>query len=236
MRNGVTIIMPAYNEARNVTRAAESAISICERLKVPFELIIVNDGSTDETARVAALLTQKHAHIRVIDCADNHGFGYAFRQGLAVAAMPHVGIFPSDNEMSKESFAHLVAARHSADFVSTYMANPLMRTLERRIISHAFVTTANVLFHLNLRYYTGPFICKTPLAQRTRLTSDGFTMPAELRIRLIGAGCSYKEIPFMFSPRTHGRTSIFRIRTIYQTLKTLVVLLVDDFTGALRHT
>ena len=235
MRNGVTIIMPTYNEAKNVTRAAESAISVCERLKVPFELIIVNDASTDETARIVKLLARKHAYIRIIDDAVNRGFGYAFRRGLAVAAMPYVCVFPSDNEMSKESFGDLVKARHRADFISTYMANPLMRTLERRIISHAFVTTANILFHLNLRYYTGPFICKTPLAKRTRLISDGFTMPAELRIRLIGAGCSYREIPFMFSPRTHGRTSIFRIRTIYQTLKTLVVLLVDDFTGRLRH-
>lgn len=235
MRDGVTIVMPTYNEANNVVRAATSVKEICEKVRVPFELIIVNDGSTDETARIVKLLARKHGFIRIIDYAVNRGFGYAFRQGLAVAAMPYVGIFPSDNEMSKESLKDLLTARCSADFVSTYMANPLMRTLERRIISHAFVTTANILFHLNLRYYTGPFICKTTLAARTRLTSDGFTMPAELRIRLIGAGCSYREISFMFSPRTHGRTSIFRMRTIYQTLKTLVVLLVDDVTGRLRH-
>lgn len=228
--------MPAYNEAKNISRACASAISVCERLTVPYELIIVNDGSTDKTAQVVYSLARRYPSVRVIDCTYNRGFGYAFRRGLETSGMSHICVFPSDNEMSKESFTELVSARHSADFVSTYMANPFMRTIDRRIISHAFVTTANVLFHLNLRYYTGPFICKTDLAKGIRLTSDGFTMPAELRIRLIGAGCSYKEIPFIFSPRTHGKTSIFRIRTIYQTIKTLAVLLVDDVTGRLRRT
>lgn len=232
MLDGVSIVMPTYNEEKNVTRAWESVRSICQRLKVPFELIIVNDGSTDGTSAVLRTLKKKN-HIRIIEYGRNRGFGYAFREGLRAARFGYVAIFPSDNEMSKESFGDLVKARRQADFISTYMANPLMRTLARRIISHAFVTIANILFHLNLRYYTGPFICKTALAKRTRLTSDGFTMPAELRIRLIGAGCSYREIPFMFSPRTHGRTSIFRIRTVYQTLKTLGVLLVDDFTDRL---
>ena len=44
-------------------------------------------------------------------------------------------IFPSDNEMKKESLSDLIRARHRADFISAYMANPLMRTMDRRIIS-----------------------------------------------------------------------------------------------------
>ena len=62
------------------------------------------------------------------------------------------------------------------------------------------MTVCNVLFHLNLRYYTGPFICKTSLVKQAHLTSDGNTFLAELRVRLIGHRATVLEIPFLLFP------------------------------------
>ncbi|MEK7140980.1 MAG: glycosyltransferase family 2 protein, partial [Patescibacteria group bacterium] len=136
MKDGVSIIMPAYNEAGNLVRAVASASAVCGKLHVPYEVIIINDGSHDDTGAVANNLAKKSSHVRVIHNTTNQGFGAAFRTGLAQAMYSYTTIFPSDNEMKKESLSDLIRARHRADFISAYMANPLMRTMDRRIISH----------------------------------------------------------------------------------------------------
>ncbi len=234
MKAGISVIMPAYNEAGNLQRAVASVLDVCRKLRVPYEIIVINDGSSDTTGAVAEKLAKQSAHIRVIQSPQNHGFGYAFRLGMAKASYDYTTIFPSDNEMRKESLEDLIKARNKADFISAYMANPLMRTIDRRIISHLFVTVCNLLFHLDLRYYTGPFICKTSLVKQAGLTSDGPTFLAELRIRLIGRGATVMEIPFLFEPRKSGVASVFRWKTIYHTAKILVDLVREDLRGSLR--
>ncbi|MEK7544053.1 MAG: glycosyltransferase [Patescibacteria group bacterium] len=235
MKDGVSIIMPAYNEAGNLVRAVASASQVCKKLHVPYEVIVINDGSHDDTGHVADRIAKQSVHVRVIHSPTNHGFGYAFRVGLARTVFAFTTLFPSDNEMKKESLSDLIRARRRADFISAYMANPLMRTMDRRIISHVFVTICNILFHLSLRYYTGPFICKTSLVKQAHLTSDGNTFLAELRVRLIGRGASVLEIPFLFEPRRSGVASVFRWKTIYHTIKTVVDLLGEDLRGTLRN-
>lgn len=235
MTDGVSIIMPAYNEAGNLKEAVSSASAVCQNLHVPYEVIIINDGSRDATGAVADTLMKRSTHVKVIHTQTNHGFGSAFRVGLSHARFAYTTIFPSDNEMRKESLSDLIRARTRADFISAYMANPLMRTMDRRIISHVFVTICNFLFHLNLRYYTGPFICKTALVGQAHLTSDGNTFLAELRVRLIGRGASVLEIPFLFEPRKSGVASVFRWKTMYHTVKTVVDLFGEDVRGTLRN-
>ncbi|MBI5620892.1 glycosyltransferase family 2 protein [Candidatus Gottesmanbacteria bacterium] len=234
MKDGISIIMPAYNEAGNLERAVTSASAVCRKLHIPFEILIVNDGSSDATGDEAETIAKQFPKVRVIQRPCNIGFGYAFRLGLAEASYSYTTLFPSDNEMKKSSFEDLIRARHKADFISAYMANPLMRTMDRRIISHLFVTLCNLLFHLDLRYYTGPFICKTSLVKQAGLTSDGPTFLAELRIRLIGRGATVLEIPFLFEPRKSGVASVFRGKTIYHTGKILIDLIAEDIRGTLR--
>lgn len=234
MKDGISVIMPAYNEAGNLERAVASAADVCKKIHVPYEIIVINDGSSDDTGGVADMLAKRSSHVRVIHSRENHGFGHAFRLGLARASFVYTTLFPSDNEMKEESLSDLISARQRADFISAYMANPLMRTMDRRIISHVFVTICNVLFHLDLRYYTGPFICKTSLVKQARLKSDGNTFLAELRVRLIGRGASVVEIPFVFVPRRSGTASVFRWKTIYHTIKSLAQLVMEDVTGTLR--
>ncbi|MDP1722113.1 MAG: glycosyltransferase family 2 protein [Candidatus Gottesmanbacteria bacterium] len=234
MKAGISIIMPAYNEAGNLDRAVSSVSDVCKKLRIPYEIIIINDGSSDDTGAAAQKIAKKSPHVQVIQSPQNMGFGHAFRLGLARASFDYTTLFPSDNEMKKESLEDLIKARNKADFISAYMANPLMRTIDRRIISHLFVTVCNLLFHLDLRYYTGPFMCKTSLVKQAGLASDGNTFLAELRIRLIGRGATLLEIPFLFEPRRSGVASVFRWKTIYHTAKILVDLVSEDITGTLR--
>ncbi len=224
MKNGVSVIMPAYNEEKNLRAAVADAIAILTRAVPAYEIIIVNDGSVDKTGAVAEVLVKKDPHIRVLHNRQNKGLGNAMKRGIAAARMPYVTLYPSDNEMDTSSLRHLLAARTQADLVSSYMANPAARSISRRFISAAFVRFMNILFGLHLRYFTGPFIAKTRLLRKSHLVSDGVTILAELRVKLLARGASLIEIPFTFRMRRYGRATLFRWKTFVQTAQTLKAL------------
>lgn len=224
MNDGVTVIMPAYNEEKNLTAAVGDAIAILKRTVKSYEIIIVNDGSVDETGAVAEALAKKHAAIRALHNRENMGLGAGLKRGIAAARMPYATLYPSDNEMDKQSFRELILARTRADLVSAYMGNPAARPFSRRVISTAFVHFMNILFGLRLRYFTGPFIAKTNVLRTAHLSSDGVTILAELRVKLARRGASILEIPFTFRMRAHGSATLFRKKTFVQTAQTLIEL------------
>ncbi len=225
--------MPAFNEEKNLATAVASATRILKKTVEDREIIIIDDGSKDATGHVAEILAKKDSHIRLIHNKKNMGLGSGLRQGIKAARKTYVTLYPSDNEMDAQSFRDLVTARHKADLVSSYTANPEDRPWVRRLISSSFVFLINILFGLRLRYYTGPFIAKTKLLQKIKLASDGVTLLAELKIRLLARGASFSEIPFFFRQRRYGKATLFRWKTVHQTLFTLSVLFHDKLLGRL---
>lgn len=225
MRDGVSVIMPAFNEEKSLPAAVRDAMTILKRAVKSYEIIIVNDGSVDKTGDVAEVLAKKYAHIRVQHNRENMGLGNGLKRGIAAARMPYATLYPSDNEMDKQSFRELILARTRADLVSAYMANPLARPFVRRVVSASFVLFMNILFGMRLRYFTGPFIAKTSLLRAAHLSSDGVTILAELRVRLARRGGSILEIPFTFRMRAHGTATLFRKKTFVQTAQTIYELL-----------
>lgn len=225
MRDGVSVIMPALNEEKNLPAAVRDAVTILKRAVKSYEVIIVNDGSFDKTGDVAEVLAKKYAHIQVLHNRENMGLGNGLKRGTAAARMSYVTLYPSDNEMDKQSFRELILARTRADLVSAYMANPVARPFIRRIVSAAFVHFMNMLFGMRLRYLTGPFIAKTRALRMAHLSSDGVTILAELRVKLARRGASILEIPFTFRMRTHGSATLFRKKTLVQTVQTILELL-----------
>ena len=71
----VSIIVPAYNEGENIVPALEEMVATCETAKLTFEILVVNDCSTDDTGEKAKVYSQNRKEVRVIDNPVNLGFG-----------------------------------------------------------------------------------------------------------------------------------------------------------------
>src|SRR6185503_12943555 len=93
----ISIVVPAYNEAENIVPALEEMVAASEKSGLTFEILVVNDCSTDDTARRAKAYSQNRKEVRVIDNSVNLGFGGAFRAGLAQAAMDSSVMVCGDN-------------------------------------------------------------------------------------------------------------------------------------------
>jgi dolichol-phosphate mannosyltransferase len=81
----ISIVCPFYNEMACMRSAVEGLLHSLSRLREPFELILVNDGSTDDSLEIANGLASRHPEIRIVSYATNRGRGYALRQGIQVA-------------------------------------------------------------------------------------------------------------------------------------------------------
>ena len=225
--SGVSVIIPAYNEDKNILSAIKSVDKAIRRLCPQYEILVVNDGSIDKTCQKAETEAILNKAIRVIDLEKHKGLGEAIRKGIAEAKMEYIAVFPGDNDMNSDSLADLIKTRKSEDLIITYLGKSDTRKFMRRIVSLTYVGLLNMLFKLNLEYYNGPFICKTKLLKKLRLISTGFTICAELKIRLIKKGFSYQEIPFIHIGRLHGKSKALTFRSITNTLIVTFLLWKD---------
>lgn len=229
MSDSVSILIAAYNEEENIKDAVKNVYIALENLVGNYEIIIIDDGSTDATGKIIATLAKKDKKIKVITHPENRGFGCAIRDGIKEATKKYITGFPGDNDMATNSLRELIRERNSAELVISYMANPGKRPLLRRIVSSCFVMMMNTIFGLNLRYFNGYFISRTLLVKKLPLRSEGLAIFAETIVRLIKQGVKYKEVPFIHEDRKTHRSKAVSLTSIIQTLATIRALVKDTY-------
>ena len=229
MNKSLSVIVTASNEEKNISVAIESVLSALQGLVDDYEIIVVDDGSKDDTRSLAESKAKQNPRIIVVSNETNQGFGYAFRRGLNLAHKTFVTVFPGDNDMSSQVFKDLIGELEDVDIVITYPLKTQKRSWMRKIISRLFVTILNGLFRLKLKYYNGPFLCKLETIRSVNLKSSGLAMVAELLVRLIKSGHTYKEICFEHTGRKNEKSKAFTLKSIVEVTRTVLVLIKDVY-------
>ena len=93
---GLTIVLPCFNEAENVADAIRYATTAAERCATAHEVVVVDDGSSDATAAIAARFAERDRRVRLVVHSGNQGYGDALRSGIAAAQMPWVLLTDAD--------------------------------------------------------------------------------------------------------------------------------------------
>ena len=92
----ISLILPAWNEREGIANAIEEARVALEKISVHYEIIVVDDGSTDGTAAIVQQIASRSPTVRLIRHAQNDGYGAALRSGFAAAAMDLVVFTDAD--------------------------------------------------------------------------------------------------------------------------------------------
>lgn len=229
MKDSVSVIIPAFNEEENIKETVQLVFRLTGRCIKDFEIIIVDDGSTDKTGEIITQLAKRNPRVKVVTHQFNQGLGRAYLSGIKHARKTYVTGYPADNDQSSEILTDLIRARKKADMVVSYMTNLNTREFIRKVLSAAFVKMMNLLFRLKLRYYNGYFICRVDLLKKVRLKSPGFTLFAEAKIRLIKNGITFIEIPYETKRRARGASKALRLKNVWQTIWSIGVLLKDVY-------
>jgi len=100
---GLSMFFPAYNDGGTIASLVILAVQVAGRLTPDFEVIVVNDGSTDSTHEILDELARTYSHVRVIHHAGNRGYGAALRTGFASATKDFVAYTDGDAQYDPRS-------------------------------------------------------------------------------------------------------------------------------------
>jgi len=225
------MFFPAYNDGGTIASLVIRAVQTASRLTPDFEVIVVNDGSTDSTRDVADELARTYPQVRVIHHAKNCGYGGALRTGFAAATKDLIAYTDGDAQYDPAEMALLWARLDEAvDLVNGYKisrSDPWYRIAIGRLYHY----TVKCLFRLRVRDVDCDFrLMRREVFDRVRLERDTGVICLELMRKIQDAGFVVAEVPVHHYHRTHGRSQFFNLRRVFWTgidvLKLWITLVV----------
>jgi glycosyltransferase involved in cell wall biosynthesis len=225
VRRSVTVSMPAFNEAKNIPGMVTDLLRVLPRLVDEFELIVVDDGSRDDTAVVTQQLIAQHPQLKLVQHEVNKGYGTAVLTGLSHASKELVFFTDADRQFDLAEIEKLLAEIETADLVVGYRA-PRRDPFMRRLNGKGWSWLVTLLFGYTAR----DIDCAFKLMRRTvierlqdEITSGGATFSAEFLVRARQAGFKIAEVPISgHRPRVAGNPTGANLRVIMRAFKELV--------------
>lgn len=151
----ISVIMPAYNEAQNLSRTIEETTNMLERCGLEHEVIVVDDGSEDGTYEKALSIAKEHKNVRVFGYKENMGKGHALKHGYQFARGDLVLFLDADSDLPPSQTPKFLdyMGKNGADVVIGSKRHPLSKVdfpLSRRILSKGYSLLIKLMFNLNV--------------------------------------------------------------------------------------
>ena len=219
----LSYFFPAHNEEGNVEALVQDALAALPALAERFEIIVVNDGSSDRTGALAdALAAANPESVRVVHHPTNRGYGAALRSGFRVAQFEWVGFTDGDRQFEVSDLGRLtarIAQPDQPDVVVGFRirrADPLIRSLYAR----SYRLANRIFFGLR----TTDVDCACKLFRRAslrglRVESGGAFFSAELLIKLRAAGRTVVEVGVPHYARTVGSPTGARPSVVFRAVR-----------------
>ena len=220
MAPGLTVIVPAWNEEGRLATTVEEVVLAAQRHLRVYEIIIVNDGSTDCTAAVAESLAAKYANIRVIHHATNRGVGAAYYTGLSLARHPNLTLVPGDNAFHVSGLDALFELVGSVEMVISYRANPRARTPLRRLLSRCCTLGMRLVTGQPIRDAHSLYVFPVAEARQVRRNS-GYGYHIETLSTLLRGGVPYAEVAVRLNPRPDSSSKVMRLGVLLRLAATM---------------
>ncbi len=203
----LSIFFPAYNEEANIENSVREAEVTLKKLGIPYEIIIVNDGSKDATAAIADRLTAENEHVKAVHHDPNQGYGAALWSGIQAAKYQYVFFTDADLQFDLSELSILMHFVPEYKIVLGYRAprrDPFLRLLNANLWN--FLN--RFLFGLRVKDIDCAFkLMDRELVASLPLKTRGAMMSAEMLIRLQRQGIAFKEIPVSHFPRLEGEAT-----------------------------
>lgn len=220
----VSFIVPALNEERVVENVIRDIWRTVDRMIETYEIILIDDGSTDRTGEIMDTLARELPNVRVLHNNPNIGLGASYQRGVREAAYDYVMMLCGDGGLPAASLPPIIANIGRADIVIPYMTNlKEIKTPLRYFVSRSYTHVMNLLSGQKLHYYNGLPVHRRALLTNASIRSSGFGFQAEILVQLLRAGHSYVQVGVLGSETTN-KTSVFRLRNIASVTRTVLRL------------
>ena len=220
--SSLSVVLPAYNEEANVERAVEGVSSVAQQLGIDYEIILVNDGSTDRTGEIARELMQRVPSFRLVEHYPNRGYGGSLRAGFAAAMGDLIAFVPADNQFDFREISRLLERLDEADIVSGYRAER-QDTFIRKLNGFGWNTLVRLLFGYLCRDIDCGFkLFRREVLERVTIVSDGAMIDTEFLAGARARGFRIAEVPVTHLPRVAGEATGANLKVIAKAFRDLV--------------
>lgn len=221
----LSIILPAYNEAGNIVNAVEANLAAARACAVSFELVVVDDGSTDATGRLLAELKPRCPELRVITHETNQGIGAGIRTGLQAARGEFFVLSPADSPHTAETLQRYLDASPNADIVLGYREEKLGYSLLMKYNSRFYHWVLRLVCGLPYRDVNWIQLYRRRVFEQIEIEFNGIVMQAEVVVKAHALGMRFREVPCPMMERVHGKAGASRPKVMLRTGKDLLRLL-----------
>ncbi|MGH9967472.1 MAG: glycosyltransferase family 2 protein [Pyrinomonadaceae bacterium] len=218
-RLGISVFFPAFNDAGSIVQLVKDGLAVLENLTDDYEVLVINDGSTDATSVVLAELTRSEPNVRVIHHERNMGYGTALRTGFRNAKKDLIFYTDGDGQYDVRQLSEL---RHllieGVDVVNGYKVRRADNS-SRKVFGAVYNQIARYLFRLPIRDVDCDFrLLRRSIIQDSDLTSSSGAICIELVYKLQAAGAVFVETPVFHYPRVHGESQFFTVGRVVRTV------------------
>jgi dolichol-phosphate mannosyltransferase len=213
---GLSIVIPAYNEEASLEAVARDCRRVLPNVADRGEIIVIDDGSTDRTATIAAALPD----VRLVRHPVNRGFGAAFRSGIEASRMEYVTLVPADGQFRADDLRRLAEIAPACDVAVGYRTrrpDPPLRKLNTLVLRLAM----NLVFGVRLRDVNWVKIYRRAVLASVRPAFDGIGIDAEILTRARAQGFRFRQTRVGYYPRTAGIATGGQWKNVLRTLREL---------------
>lgn len=223
----VSLVVPMYDEELNIEHAVAAGIESLDKYAREWEIVIVDDASTDASPRIAARMASEDPRIRVITHAKNQKLGATLRTGFAAASKELVFYMDADIPFDPDVLGRAIRAMNmtGADMIAAYRHDRTMEGLKRGIYTLVYNWLIGILFGWPHRDINFSFkLMRREVLETIALRSEGSLIDAELVVKAKNHGFTIQQIGIDYFPRTRGESHLGSFRVVLKILYELVRL------------
>jgi len=222
----LSVVAPVYNEAEAIEEVVRSWVRILSGIPMISEIVLANDGSTDETTSILEQLSREFPSLKVVSYSPNRGYGYALKAAIQASQGDLVITLDSDGQFDLADFPRLLQLyrNQDLDFVTGYRvkkADSLMRVIAGRGLNLIVQT----LFPVSLRDTNCAMkLIRGDLVRNLNMEARGYPTPTEITVKLVVLGAKTGEEGVTHSERLKGQSKLRFLRTSISTFRFLLYL------------
>ena len=220
----LTIFISCYNEAEFIVATIETVIEAAREAALSFEILVVDDGSRDNSRQLVAEFIAAHPAENIILRANrtNKGLAQNYMDGAFLGRGKYYRLICGDNAEPKESILAVFNAIGKADIIVPYYTSSEGKSARRRLISRTYTALVNLVTGNKLHYYNGLAVHLRHNVMRWHPNTRGFGFQADILCLLLDTGFSYLEVPIITIEQRRGGSNALTFRNFLSVGHSLV--------------
>lgn len=223
----ISFVIPALNESRFIEPTINTInLSVKENKITNFEIIIIDDGSTDDLEIKVKDLQLKFNNIVFVKNAKNMGMGYSIKKAINLIKYEKFMILPGGNDIDSNPIAASLKFYHTSDLVMQFPINLEDRTKSRNIVSRIYSLLYVIFFNINVNYINGASLYPTKQVKELKLSSNRHGIISEIITKLFRLDITYSEFPVFYKFPNKARYTV-TLKNLFDVFVSFVKLIFE---------